>query len=94
MGSTYVEVAGELGADDTVGAVGAHDLAPDNTELGAGNGGLGLVDVGDLLSEVVLASLGVVDAVDLQEGGVVVGVAATSAQKEDQNTEAEISLER
>lgn len=76
----YVEVGGELGAHDAVGAVAAHDLAPDNAELGASDRSLGLVDIGHLLAEVVLASLSVVDTVDLEEGGVVVGVAATSVQ--------------
>lgn len=58
--------------------MGTQDLAPDGAELGAGNSLLGLVDVSNLLAEVELGSLGVIDTIDLEQGGVVVGVATTS----------------
>jgi hypothetical protein len=53
----------------------AGHLTPHNTELVS----LGLVDVGDLLSMVEVATFLVLDTIDLDEVGVVVCVAASSA---------------
>ena len=46
------KVVAEAAADDTADTVGAADLAPDDTELGAVLGGLGAVDVRHLLAQV------------------------------------------
>jgi hypothetical protein len=73
----YREVGGELGADDAIGSVVAGHLSPHNAELVS----LGLVDVGDLLSVVEVASLLVLDTIDLDQVGVVVCVTAASAIK-------------
>lgn len=74
-GSTYREVSGELSSDDTVRTMVAGDLAPHDTELVA----LCLVDVGDLLSVVEVATFLVLDTVNLDEGGLVVYVTTASA---------------
>lgn len=60
---------GELGADDTGVSVRAGNLAPDDAELGAANLLLGLVDVGDLLAEVEVGSVGVVNTLNLDQTG-------------------------
>jgi hypothetical protein len=46
------------------------DLAPDDTDLGAADLGLATVDVGNALAVVEGGSLGVVNALDLDERGV------------------------
>lgn len=63
--------------------MGASDLSPDNTELRSSDGLLGLVDVCDSLAEVEFGSLGVLNTFDLQKGGVVVGVAASSLESDE-----------
>lgn len=55
----------------------AGDLAPNSAVLGAVLEGGGSVDEGDLLAEVEVSAGLVVDTVDLEEVGVVVGVAAS-----------------
>jgi hypothetical protein len=75
---TYRNVGGELGADSTVGAVSAHHLAPNNSELRARNGLLRLVDVSHSLAQVEVAAFSVVHVVDGQQSSVVVGVGETS----------------
>lgn len=64
---------GELGADDTRVAVSAGDATPENADLGATNLLGGLVDVCDALAEVELGILGLLDTLDLDEGGVALG---------------------
>ncbi len=59
----------------------AHHLSPNNSELRASDGLLSLVNISDLLAKVELAALLVVDAVQGEEGGVVVGVGETSEKK-------------
>jgi hypothetical protein len=76
---TYREVGGELGSHDAVGSVVAGDLAPHDAELVS----LGLVDVGDLLSVVEVAPLLVLHTVDLDQTGLVVCVATSSARMEE-----------
>ena len=78
---TYREVGGELGSDDSVGAVVASDLAPHDAELAS----LGLVDVGDLLSVVEVASLLVLNTLDLDKTGLVVCVATSSVITKNNN---------
>ena len=84
-----VQVGAELGTHQAIGAVGASDLAPDNAVLLAVDGGLALVDVSDLLAVVKLRGLGVLHALDLNKGRVVVGISATSleAHKSSLNVE-------
>lgn len=72
--NTYGEVGSELGSDDAVGAVVASDLAPHDAELVA----LGLVDVGDLLAVVEVATFLVLNTIDLDQAGLVVCVATSS----------------
>ena len=43
------------------------NLAPDHADLGAADLLLATVDVGDLLSEIEVGSVGVIDALDLDE---------------------------
>jgi hypothetical protein len=63
------EGRGELGADDAGVAVRAGDLAPDHTDLGAADLLLAAVDVGDLLAQVEVGSLGAVNTLNLDQAG-------------------------
>ncbi len=56
----------------------ASHLAPDGAELGARLGLLSSVYVGDLLAKVEVTGFLIVDTIDLDEGGVVISVSATS----------------
>ena len=76
------KVGEELGLDGSNVSMGAHDAAPDGPEGGALLQRLGLVDVGNALPQVEVG-LGLAhDAVDFQDGGVVllVGFGAMVAQ--------------
>lgn len=59
------------------------DLSPDDAETRAGLGGLGLVYVCNLLSEIKVAAFLLVHIVNFKEGSVVIGVAATSEVTKD-----------
>lgn len=61
------EVVGELGLDETGVAVAAGDLAPDGLVVGTSLFVLSFVDIGDTLSVVESAGLGVVAALNLEE---------------------------
>jgi hypothetical protein len=74
------QVLGELGADDAVVAVGTHDLAPDDAELGVVLQRLALVDVRDLLAKVEVHVLLVLEALDLDERSVLVLVAQAAVR--------------
>ena len=87
---TYREVGVELGTDSTVGSVGTHHLTPDHSELRAGHGLLGLVDISNLLAKVESAALLIVHAVQGEEGGVVVGVGETSAENHEKISELQL----
>ena len=58
----WTEVATEDGAYGAVVAVRFNDTTPDHSELGVLLDGLGSVDIGHTLSEVVRCSLRIVDA--------------------------------
>ncbi len=89
-GWTYGKVVGELGSDDAVGAVGAGHLAPHNAEAGAGLVlSLALVDISDLLAQIVVGGGLVVDAIDADQGGVVVGVSTAALVAEDGTVDVE-----
>ena len=81
------QVASELGADDTTTAVRAGDAAPDDAQVGllttagVALGVLGLVHVCDALAQVELGVLGISEALDLDEAGVVVLVHLGSVQE-------------
>lgn len=64
---------GELGTNNTRVAVSSRDAAPQDADLGATNLLGCLVDVGDTLAEVELGVLGLLDTLDLDEGGVALG---------------------
>jgi len=72
------QVRPELGADNARVAVGPGDLAPDDADLGALDGALGAVDVCYALTGVPLCGGGVVNTLELEEGGAGVGVALSS----------------
>ena len=61
-----------------------HNLAPHHSELGARLGGLSLGDVGDLLAHVEIATLLVVNTIDLDERGVAVAVTLASVVNKTQ----------
>ena len=61
------QVVGELGLDETGVAVAAGDLAPDGLVVGTSLFVLSFVDIGDTLSVVESAGLGVVAALNLEE---------------------------
>mgnify|MGYP005993719829 CR=1 FL=1 len=75
---TYRKVGAELSADNAVGAVSTHHLAPDNSELRTRHGLLGLVDVSNFLAKVEVGSGLVVNTLHGEKGSVVVGVGETS----------------
>lgn len=64
---------GELGTDNTRVSVRAGDAAPENADLGATDLLGGLVDVSDTLAEVELGLVGLLNTLDLDEGGVALG---------------------
>lgn len=53
--------------------MGSGDLAPDHADLGASDLLLALVDIRDLLAEVEVGSVGVIDALDLDQARLGVG---------------------
>jgi hypothetical protein len=57
----------EFGTNDTRVAMWPGNLAPDHADLGATDFLLAAIDIGDLLSEVEVGSVGVVDALDLDK---------------------------
>jgi len=60
----------------------AGDLAPDDADLGTADLLLSLVDVGDLLAEVEVGSVGVINSLDLDQTRLGVGdVTATLVAK-------------
>ena len=59
----------------------AHHLSPNDSELRAGHSLLGLVNISDLLAEVKLTAVLIVDAIQGEKGGVVIGVGETSVTK-------------
>jgi len=62
----------------------AHHLSPNDSELRAGHSLLGLVNISNLLAEVELAAVLIVDAIQGEEGGVVVSVGETSVNKSEE----------
>ena len=78
------KVVGELGTDDTAVAVGAGDLAPDDSALLAALVSLlGLVDVSDTLADVESGVLLGLDTLDSEEGGAHVLVSLASLVAEE-----------
>lgn len=65
------QVGAELGLHNTSVAMGTHDLAPDAAEVGALLQGGGLVHIGEPLASVEVSLLLGHNAIDLNEGGVV-----------------------
>jgi hypothetical protein len=80
-----VQIRCELGTHNAVITVSAGDLAPHRSELAAVLEVLGLVDESHSLSEVKLGTLVVLYAVQLQEGGVVVGVTSSASVAENRS---------
>lgn len=75
------QVVAEVGSDSASVAVGASDLAPHDTVLGASALGR-TVDESDPLAEVIASSLRVLDALQLQERSVGVLVPLASLETE------------
>lgn len=86
------DVVGELGTNDTRVTVRAGDAAPDDADLGATNLLGGLVDVSDTLAEVELGLLGLLDTLDLDEGGVALGNALRALVAHDPSLDVKTRL--
>ena len=61
----------------------AGDAAPNDTNAGTVDGTLGTVNVSDALAEVEVGVLGGTDALELEEGGVLLGVALGAGEAEN-----------
>lgn len=62
--------------------MGSGDLTPNISELASLDGSRSLVDVSNLLSDVEVATLDVVDTVNLHKSSVVVGVSSSSVKQQ------------
>jgi len=69
---------GELGTDNAGVAVRAGNFAPDHADLGSADLLLAPVDKGDLLAEVEVGGSSVINALDLDQACLGMGVPATT----------------
>jgi len=88
------DVVSELGTDNTRVAVRAGDAAPDDADLGATDLLGGLVDVGDTLAEVELGLVGLLNTLNLDEGGVALGDALRALVAHDPSLDVKTRLYR
>ena len=78
---TYREISRKLSSNNAVSSVTTSNLSPNSAELRASLSDLSLVYEGNLLAKVEVTALLIIDTIDFNKGGVVVGVAAPSAKQ-------------